>query len=114
MSKINWTSLSSKLRPETLNALNSFRRRHADLSKQLQDLKEQSTSIDFSHYKNTLKNTKVVAEAEKVFTSFKPATIDLKEKLQFIKQQETAAVCFLLLILRFNLQRKLLLKWNQN
>ncbi|KAJ3327371.1 ATP synthase d subunit [Blyttiomyces sp. JEL0837] len=90
--KIDWTALASKLRPETVASLNAFRRRHADLVKTLNDLKEQQTSIDFAHYRSVLKNQKIVNDAEKSFTAFKPATYDLTEQLRIIESQEAKAI----------------------
>lgn len=88
--RIDWTSLATKLKPETMASLNGFRRRHADLSKKLIELKESSVTVDLSGYQ--LKNTKVIAEATKALSAFKPATYDLKERLDFIQKQETKAV----------------------
>ncbi|KAJ3294499.1 ATP synthase d subunit [Borealophlyctis nickersoniae] len=90
--KIDWAGLSTKLKPETVAAINAFRRRHMDLTKTVADLKEANTSIDFEHYRRILKNQKVVAEAEKAFKSFTPATYDLAEQLRIIKEQESKAV----------------------
>ncbi|KAJ3098504.1 ATP synthase d subunit [Phlyctochytrium planicorne] len=92
VSKIDWVALGSKLKPETLASVNAFRRRHADLVKTIGELKEQSTTIDFEHYRKVLKNKKVVNDAEKAFQAFKPATYDLSEQLRIIEQQEVKAV----------------------
>ena len=115
-SRIDFASLATQLRPETANVLNAFRRKHAELSKQLADLKESPTTIDLATYKG-LKNQKVLAEAKKAMESFKPASIDLSKQLQVIKTQETAAVCLLYheyLISRCLLLKQLLLKWKQS
>ncbi|KAI9327243.1 hypothetical protein DFJ73DRAFT_632218 [Zopfochytrium polystomum] len=90
MSKVNFAAL--KLRPETLAGLNAFRRRHADLVKAHNDLLEQSTTVDFAHYRNILSNKKVVDDAEAAFKAFKPATYNLTEQLRVIDQQEAKAV----------------------
>ncbi|KAJ3415821.1 ATP synthase d subunit [Chytridiales sp. JEL 0842] len=92
ITKVNWGALSSKLKPETVAAVNSFRRRQADLQKTLDELKEANTSIDFESYRKILANKKVVADAEKAFAAFKPATYDLTEQLRIIQEQETKAV----------------------
>jgi len=92
VSKIDWNSLSTKLRPETVASLNAFRRRHTDLTKTVQDLKEASSKIDFESYRKILKNKKVVADAEKAFNSFHPATYDLAEQLKVIESQQIKAV----------------------
>jgi hypothetical protein len=44
-----------KLKPDTLQAVNAFRRRHADLTKQLTDLQTlDARPIDFAMYSKTL------------------------------------------------------------
>lgn len=91
---VNWTSLSTKLKPETMASLNAFRRRHADLQKTLVELKEQDTAIDFSHYRKVLKNTKVIDNAEKALKGFKPATYDLTLQIKMIEDAKNNAVCF--------------------
>ncbi|TPX38592.1 hypothetical protein SeMB42_g06646 [Synchytrium endobioticum] len=91
-SSVNWSSVTSKLKPETVAALNAFRRRHADLTKQVQEFREQQISIDFGSYQKVLQNKKVVADAERAFTKFSPATIDLSDIIRKIETQESAAV----------------------
>ncbi|KAI9203896.1 uncharacterized protein BJ171DRAFT_508605 [Polychytrium aggregatum] len=90
--RIDWTSLSAKLKPETVASLNGFRRRHAELTKVVQELKESKGAIDFAHYQKVLKNQKVVSDAQSAFNSFKPASYDLKEQLRIIDQEEAKAV----------------------
>lgn len=94
--RINWTSLSQQLQPSTQASLNAFRRQHAALAKRLADLKESSLDLDLTVYKQSLKNAKVLQEAQKALSSYKPATLNLKERLDFIASQEKAAVnpCF--------------------
>lgn len=92
ISRIDWSSLQSKVQPETFAALNAFRKRHADLSKTLGDLKEQSTTIDFAHYQKVLKNKKVATEAQKIFSAFKPAAADLSQQLKVIDDAQKKAV----------------------
>jgi hypothetical protein len=53
--KLSTAFSALKLKPDTLAAVNSFRRRHADLTKQLSDLKElDARPIDFANYTKTL------------------------------------------------------------
>ena len=92
--RIDWSGLSSKLRPETVASLAVFRRRHAELNKAVADLREQDIEIDFKHYTSVLKNKKVVAEAQKSISSFKPSSFDLAQQLKVIKEQEQKAVSF--------------------
>ncbi|KAJ3129562.1 ATP synthase d subunit [Nowakowskiella sp. JEL0407] len=91
-SQINWSALSAKLKPDTVLALTNFHRRHQELSKQILELKEQKTSIDFAHYKSILSNKAIVDEAEKALSSFKPASYDLTEQIRIIEEQEVKAV----------------------
>ncbi|RKO99171.1 hypothetical protein CXG81DRAFT_14886 [Caulochytrium protostelioides] len=92
--RIDWTGLAAKLRPETTAAVGAFRRRHADLLKRVDDLKaKDAAGIDFAAYRAQLKqNAGVVAAAEKSFKAFKPATIDLAEQLKVIDAEEKKAV----------------------
>ncbi|KAJ1561445.1 ATP synthase d subunit, partial [Cladochytrium tenue] len=87
--KINFSAL--KLRPDTLASLNAFRRRHADLVKTLNELKEQSTSVDFDYYRKLLANKKVVDDAERAFKAFAPASYNVTEQLRIVQQQESKA-----------------------
>ncbi|KAI8617513.1 hypothetical protein BC830DRAFT_1062371 [Chytriomyces sp. MP71] len=90
--KIDFARLATSLRPDTVASLNAFRRRHTDLIKQISDLREQSTSINFEGYRNVLSNKKIVNDAEKAFAAFRPAAYDLKEQLRVIEAQEAKAI----------------------
>ncbi|KAJ3020182.1 ATP synthase d subunit [Thoreauomyces humboldtii] len=90
--RVDWSALGSKLKPETVASVNAFRRRHTELTKTVTDLREQSATIDFQHYAKILKNQKVVQDAERAFKGFSPATYDLKEQLRAIESQQKAAV----------------------
>lgn len=94
---VNWSALSSKLKPDTVASINAFRRRHADLQKTLLELKEQDKAIDFAHYRSVLKNAGVVANAEKAFSTFKPVTYDLGEQLKVIEEAQMHAVLYFLM-----------------
>lgn len=98
VTRVDWTALTSKLKPETVAALNGFRRRHADLSRTVSELREAQTTVDFAPYKSTLKNQKVVSEAERAFKAFKPATYDLSEQLRIIDEAEAKAVRLVIII----------------
>ncbi|KAI8921512.1 hypothetical protein BC831DRAFT_476852 [Entophlyctis helioformis] len=89
---IDWTALSAKLKPETVAAVSAFRRRHADLTKTVAELREQLAPIDFARYRSVLKNSRIVDEAERAAKAFRPASYDLTEQLRIIKEQETKAV----------------------
>lgn len=95
--RIDWGALSSKLKPETVAAINAFRRRHTELTKTVNELRDQTATIDFEYYRRTLKNKKVVDAGEKSYKSFTPATYDLGEQLRIIESQEAKAVCRTLL-----------------
>ncbi|KAI9351493.1 hypothetical protein BDR26DRAFT_832901 [Obelidium mucronatum] len=90
--RVDFAKLAAALRPDTVASLNAFRRRHTDLAKQIADLKEQSTTINFEAYRAVLSNKKIVNDAEKAFSAFKPATYDLREQLRVIDAQEAKAV----------------------
>ncbi|KAJ3038884.1 ATP synthase d subunit [Rhizophlyctis rosea] len=90
--RIDWSGLAAKIRPETAASIAAFRRRHQELVKTVADLKEQNTTINFDHYRSTLKNAKVVSEAERAFKGFTPASYDLTEQLRIIGEQEKKAI----------------------
>lgn len=58
----------------------------------MQQLSEQATTIDFAHYRSTLKNQAVVDEIEKRFKAFKPVTYDVNRQLKAIDAFEAEAV----------------------
>ncbi|KAJ3247157.1 ATP synthase d subunit [Chytriomyces hyalinus] len=90
--KVDFSKLTATLRPDTVASVNAFRRRHADLVKQISELREQSTTINFEGYRSILSNKKVVNDAEKAFSAFRPASYDLKEQMRVIEAQEAKAV----------------------
>ncbi|KAJ3061759.1 ATP synthase d subunit, partial [Quaeritorhiza haematococci] len=91
VTKIDWTAIATKLKPETVASLQAFRRRHAELAKSLAELKEQPTTVDFAKYRSILKNKAVVDNAERSFRTFQPATYDLSEQLRIIEAQKATA-----------------------
>jgi F-type H+-transporting ATPase subunit d len=52
----------------------------------------QPTTVDFAHYRNTLKNTAIVDEAEKLLKDFKPVTYDVNAHVKAIETFEAKAV----------------------
>ena len=81
MPKIDWNSLSSKIRPETFQQVNAFRARHAALAKQVADLQHQlQKGINFEHY-SVLNNKQVLEQAKKSVASFVPKKYDLSGQL---------------------------------
>ena len=90
--KVDWSSLAGKLKPETVSAIQAFRGRQAALQKQVSDLKEQLSPINYSQYESVLKNTSVVAEAKKSLSAFKPSPYPLKEQLANIEASRVKAV----------------------
>ncbi|KAI8808881.1 hypothetical protein BJ742DRAFT_853153 [Cladochytrium replicatum] len=90
--KVDWTTVTAKLKPETVASLNAFRRRQQELQKTVQELKDQQTSIDFDAYRRVLSNKGIVDEAQKAFAAFKPASYDVTEQVRIIEQHEANAV----------------------
>ncbi|KAI8813623.1 hypothetical protein BJ742DRAFT_788959 [Cladochytrium replicatum] len=90
--KIDWSAVTTKLKPETVASLNAFRRRQQELQKTVQELKDHQTSIDFDAYRRVLSNKGIVDEAQKAFAAFKPATYDVTEQVRIIEQHEAKAV----------------------
>lgn len=55
-------------------------------------LKATSSTVDFEHYRSTLKNQAIVDQLEATFKSFKPVDYDLQAQLKTIDQFEQKAV----------------------
>lgn len=80
------------LRGQTVASLQAFKTRNDNAKRKVQVLSEQPTTIDFAHYRSTLKNQAVVDEIEKRFTAFKPAAYDVSRQLKAIETFEAEAV----------------------
>jgi hypothetical protein len=92
--KLDWTKLSTQLglKGSTVTALQAFKKRNDDARRKVQVLSEQPTSIDFQHYRSTLKNQQIVDEIERQFKAFKPQTYDVGRQLKAIEAFEAQAV----------------------
>lgn len=80
------------LRGQTATALQAFKKRNDDARRKVQVLSEQAQTVDFDHYRNTLKNQAVIDDIEAQFKSFKPATYDVSRQLKAIDAFESQAV----------------------
>jgi F-type H+-transporting ATPase subunit d len=78
--------------PETVAALQAFRKRHSDAQRISGQLNAKPTTVDFAHYRSVLKNKAIVDEAEKILTGFKPVTYDVSTHVKAIETFETKAV----------------------
>lgn len=58
----------------------------------MQVLSQQSSTVDFAHYRSILKNQAVVNEIEKHFSTFKPATYDVARQIKAIEAFEAQAI----------------------
>ncbi|ORZ13507.1 hypothetical protein BCR42DRAFT_452850 [Absidia repens] len=90
--KVDWTKLNVSLPQETASSLQAFRKRHDEVKRVLAELQAQTTAVDFAHYRSTLKNQKIVDQAEKSLKDFKPVTYNLDAQLKAIDQFEAKAV----------------------
>lgn len=92
--KIDWTKLGTQLglRGSTANALAAFKKRNDDARRKVQQLSEQPSTVDFSHYRSVLKNQAIVDQIEKEFNAFKPATYDVNRQIKSIEAFEAQAV----------------------
>lgn len=90
---INWSKLNVTLPQETVASLQAFRKRNDEVKRVLAELKEQTTTVDFAHYRKVLKNQNIVDQAEKAVTNFKPVSYNLDAQLNVINQFESKAVC---------------------
>lgn len=80
------------LRGQTVASLQAFKSRNDNAKRNVQQLSELPTTVDFAHYRSTLKNQAVVDEIEKRFKAFKPATYDVSRQLKAIETFEAEAV----------------------
>lgn len=80
------------LRGQTATSLQAFKKRNDDARRKIQALSEQPQTVDFSHYRNVLKNQAVVDEIEGHFKGFKPATYDVGRQVKAIDAFESQAV----------------------
>ena len=85
--KVDWARVSTNLglRGNTANALAAFKKRNDDARRRVQQLQEQPTTVDFAHYRNTLKNTQVVDEIEGHMKNFKIKTYDVDRQVKAIE-----------------------------
>lgn len=92
--KLNWASVTQLLglTGHTAASLAQFKKRNDEAKKAVQELKTQPTHVDFEHYRQTLKNSKVVDEIEKAVSSFSPVTYDVSKTLKSIDLFEQKAV----------------------
>lgn len=92
--KIDWAQVTTSLglRGQTAASLQAFKKRNDDVRRKVQQLSQQSTQVDFAHYRSVLKNQAIVDEIEKRFAAFKPATYDVSRQLKAIDAFEVEAV----------------------
>ncbi|PQE21244.1 ATP synthase subunit D protein [Rutstroemia sp. NJR-2017a WRK4] len=92
--KLDWAKVSQSLglRGTTAASLQAFKKRNEDARRRVQQLSEQPTKVDFAHYRSILKNTAVIDEIEKHFSTFKPATYDVARQIKAIETFEAQAV----------------------
>jgi hypothetical protein len=55
-------------------------------------LQEQPQTVDFAHYRKSLKNTAVVDEIERQLKNWKPVTYDVNRQIKAIEAFESQAV----------------------
>ncbi|KAK1925063.1 hypothetical protein DB88DRAFT_487778 [Papiliotrema laurentii] len=91
---VDWTKIYTQLGlgKETLHALQSFRARHTSAVNRNAALKASTPQIDLSHYRNILKDTTAIAQAEKVLAEFKAVDYDVKKWDEAVASFESKAV----------------------
>ncbi|QEU61454.1 Atp7 [Kluyveromyces lactis] len=92
--KLDWAKVISslKLTGKTATQLSSFKKRNDEARRQLLELQNQPTSVDFSHYRSVLKNTEVVDKIEQFYKSYKPVSVDVSKQLSTIEAFESQAI----------------------
>lgn len=93
-SKLNWAKVIAtlKLSGKTATQLSAFKKRNDEARRQLFELQAQETSVDFEHYRSTLKNSSVVDKIEQSFKSYKPVTLNASKQLSTIEAFESQAL----------------------
>ncbi len=76
----------------TLAQISAFRKRADDAKRQLAQLQQQKTDVDFAHYNKLIRNKDVVSQAQKILAEFKPVTYDVQAQLKAIDAFESKAV----------------------
>ncbi|KAL7665355.1 ATP synthase subunit d, mitochondrial [[Candida] zeylanoides] len=92
--KLDWAKVISTLglTGSTAASLSSFKKRNDDAKKEYLALVEQPAEVDFAHYRQVLKNTKVIDEVERAVSQFTPTTYDVSKTLKTIDLFEQKAV----------------------
>ncbi|TKA65489.1 ATP synthase subunit d, mitochondrial [Friedmanniomyces simplex] len=92
--KIDWANLGHKLglKGSTAQALASFKKRNDDARRKVQLLSDQPQKIDFAHYRSVLKNSAVIDDIEKQFSTFQPKKYDVQRQLKAIDAFEAQAL----------------------
>lgn len=92
--KLDWAKVTQSLglRGQTVASLQAFKTRNENARRKVQQLSEQSTTVDFAQFRSVLKNQAVIDEIEKRFKEFKPASYDLSRQLKAIEAFEVEAV----------------------
>ncbi|CAO1617396.1 unnamed protein product [Sympodiomycopsis kandeliae] len=90
---VNWNQIlkSLGLGKNTTAQLQAFRKRSDEARRALAVLQEQKTDVDFSHYRNVLKNQAVIDQAEKIVKEFKPVNYDVNAQIKAIDAFEGKA-----------------------
>jgi F-type H+-transporting ATPase subunit d len=90
----NSLNIPFKSSSETIASLQAFRKRHNEAQRLSHQYNNQPTTVDFAHYRSTLKNQAIVDEAEKILKEFKPVTYDVNTHVKAIETFEAKAVGF--------------------
>ncbi|BDD61724.1 ATP synthase d subunit [Monascus purpureus] len=92
--KIDWAKVTTSLglRGQTAASLQAFKKRNDDARRKVQVLSELPQTVDFSYYRQVLKNQAIVDEIETHLKNFKPATYDVSRQLKAIDAFETQAI----------------------
>nr|OQO18817.1 hypothetical protein B0A51_12603 [Rachicladosporium sp. CCFEE 5018] len=92
--KLDWATLPTKLglKGTTATALQTFKKRNDDARRKVQILAEQPSTVDFSHYRSVLKNTAIVDDLEKQFSSFQVKKYDVSRQIKALDAFEAQAV----------------------
>ncbi|PVU87799.1 hypothetical protein BB561_006168 [Smittium simulii] len=91
---INWATLTSALskKAQVVKSLSSFNKKYQELDRELASLREQKTDLAFEHYRDLLKNTKIVDEMQAKYSGYKLEKLDTQKYIATLADFEKTAV----------------------
>lgn len=92
--KLDWAKVitSLKITGKTAADLSSFKKRNDEARRQLLELQQQATTVEFDQYRSVLKNSQIVDKIQSFYQSYQPVTIDASKQISTIESFESHAL----------------------